>query len=187
MRSQLLYCLQLWRPQLIKDIHRLQRIQHRATKYIPKNYDLSYKQRLEQLHILPLMYTYELNDLMFLIKTLKFPAAHFDISKYIQFVNHSTRATSTHKLCHHRATSSSYHNSYFNRIICLWNSMPVIDLTLSLDIIKTQLTNYLWSKFNDNFTSDSSCTFHLLCPCHRCSKLPITPNYQPLSNLKLHR
>ena len=85
--------------------------------------------------------TYELNDLMFLIKTLKFPSAHFDISKYIQFADHSTRATSI-----------SYHNSYFNRIIRLWNSMPVIDLTLSLDIIKTQLTNYLWSKFNDNFS-----------------------------------
>ena len=54
---ELLYCLQLWRPQLIKDIHRLERIQRRATKYILNNYDLSYKQRLEQLHILPLMYT----------------------------------------------------------------------------------------------------------------------------------
>ena len=182
MRSQLLYCSQLWRPQLIKDIQRLERIQCRATKYILNNYDLSYKQRLEQLHILPLMYTYELNDLMFLIKTLKFPSAHFDISKYIQFADHmhSTRATSTHKLCHHRATSSSYHNSYFNRIIRLWNSMPVINLTLSLDIIKIQLTNYLWSKFNANFTPDCSCTFHLLCPCHRCSKLPIIPNYHNL-------
>ena len=128
------------------------------------------------------MYMYELNDLMFLIKTLKFPLAHLDISKYIQFANHSSYKSNLHtqlELCHHRATSSSYHYLYFNRIICLWNSMPVIDLTLSLDIIKTQLTNYcLWSKFNDNFTSDSSCTFHLLCPYHRCSKLPITPNYQ---------
>ena len=113
---------QLWRPQLIKDIHGLERIQRRATKYIPNNYDLSYKQRLEQLHILPLMYTYELNDLMFLIKTLKFPSAHFDISKYIQFAEYKSNFHT--QLCHHRATSSSYHNSYFNRIIRLWNLMP---------------------------------------------------------------
>ena len=79
-RSQLLYCSQLWRPQLIKDIQKLERIQRRASKYILNNYDLSYKQHLEQLHLLPLMYTYELNDLMFFIKSLKSPSAHFDIS-----------------------------------------------------------------------------------------------------------
>ena len=32
--SQLIYCSQLWRPQLIKDITALERIQRRATKYI---------------------------------------------------------------------------------------------------------------------------------------------------------
>ena len=62
--------------------------------------------------MLPLMYTYELNDLMFFIKTLKSPSAHFDISKYIQFANHSTRAASMYKLSHHRATSSSYQNTF---------------------------------------------------------------------------
>ena len=98
-QSQLLYCSQLWRTQLIKDIHRLERIQRRATKYILNNYDLSYKQRLEQLHILPLMYTYKLNDLMFLIKTLKFPPAHFDIqyvSKYVHSVCQSQYKSNLH-------------------------------------------------------------------------------------------
>ena len=105
------------------------------------------------------MYTYELNDLMFFIKTLKFPSTHFDISEYLQFVDHNTRAASTHKLSHHRIKSSSYHTSYFNRIIQLWNSIPVIDLTLSLDTIKTQIINYLWVKFDTNFISESPCTF----------------------------
>ena len=65
------------------------------------------------------MYAYELNDLMFLIKTLKFPSTRFAISEYLQFVDHNTRAASTHKLSHHRIKSSSYHTSYFNRIIQL--------------------------------------------------------------------
>ena len=111
-RSQLLYCSQLWRPQLIRDIQNLECIQSRATKFILNNYDLSYRQRLEQLHLLPLMYAYELNGLMFFIKTLKFPSTHFDISEYVQFVDHNTRAASTHKLSHHRIKSSSYHTSY---------------------------------------------------------------------------
>ena len=162
MWSQLLYCSQLWRPQLIKDIQKLERIQRRATKYILNNYDLSYKQRLEQLHLLPLMYTYELNDLMLCIKSLKSPSGHFDISQHIQFASHSTRAASTHRLSYLSTTSSSYHKSSFNKIIRLWNSMPVIDLTLSLSNIKTLLTNYLWTNFGANFISDYTYALPLL-------------------------
>ena len=43
-RSQLLYCSQLWRPQLLKDIFILERVQRRATKYILNDYQLSYKE-----------------------------------------------------------------------------------------------------------------------------------------------
>ena len=126
LRSQLTYCSQLWRPHLIKDITLLERIQRRATKYILNDYELSYKSRLEQLHLLPLMYIYELNDLLFLIKSLKFPTSHFDISKYIQFSNYGTRATFAHKLNHPtRLISNTHQHSFHNRIITLWNSAPV--------------------------------------------------------------
>jgi len=73
-RSRLFYCSQLWRPQLIKDITMLERVQRRATKYILNaDYTSTYKSRLQQLQMLPLMYIYEFNDLMFFIKSLKFP------------------------------------------------------------------------------------------------------------------
>ena len=36
-RSQLLYCSKLWRPQLLKDVFTLERVQRRATKYILNN------------------------------------------------------------------------------------------------------------------------------------------------------
>ena len=75
-RSQLLYCSELWRSQLLKDIFLLERIQHRATKYILNDYQLPYKEQLEWLCLLPLMYTYELNDLIFSIKSLKAPMDH---------------------------------------------------------------------------------------------------------------
>ena len=55
-RSQMLNCSQLWRPQLIKDINILERVQRRATKYILYDYTSSYKSRLQQLQMLPLMY-----------------------------------------------------------------------------------------------------------------------------------
>ena len=49
------------------------------------------------------------------------------------FVLYSTRSA-TQKLSHSRIkSSSSYHLSYFNRIIHLWNSMRIIDYTIKTD------------------------------------------------------
>ena len=66
-RSQLLYCSQVWRPFLIKHILLLEQAQRRATKYILNDYCSSYKSRLLNLKLLPLMYIYELNDVIFLL------------------------------------------------------------------------------------------------------------------------
>ena len=55
-RSQLTYCSQIWRPFLHKDILFIEKIQRRATKYILNDYNSSYKMRLIQLKLLPLMY-----------------------------------------------------------------------------------------------------------------------------------
>ena len=59
-RSQLVYCSQLWRPYLI-HIVQLERIQRRATRFIVNNSQLNYKERLEALHLLPLMMWFELH------------------------------------------------------------------------------------------------------------------------------
>jgi len=67
-RSQLQYCSILWRPQLIRDITTIERIQCRATKYILQDYNSSYKSRLQQQNLLPLMYYFELQDIMFFYK-----------------------------------------------------------------------------------------------------------------------
>ena len=37
------------------------------------------------LHLLPLMYIYELNDIIFFIKSHKQPSSHFNITEYIKF------------------------------------------------------------------------------------------------------
>ena len=63
-RSQLMYCSQVWRPYLLRDIDKIERVQRRATKYILNDFTSDYKSRLITLGILPLMYVFELNDLM---------------------------------------------------------------------------------------------------------------------------
>ena len=78
-RSTLMYCSCLWKPYLLSDIELLERVQRRATKYIFNDYTSNYKERLLRLKLLPLMYIYDLADIMFFIKSVKFPSEKFNI------------------------------------------------------------------------------------------------------------
>ena len=80
-RSELVYCSQIWRPYLLKDITLLERVQRWATKFILNDYSSNYKSRLITLRLLPLMMVYELYDISFFIKCLKCPMASFNIIK----------------------------------------------------------------------------------------------------------
>ena len=84
------------------------------------------------------------------------------------------------KLVHLRSQISDAHHFYFARLVRLWNSLPVIDITLPDHIIKSKITDHLWVNFRANFDSNLPCSFHLLCPCNRCSKLPRNPSFQHL-------
>jgi len=53
------------------------------------NYTSSHQSRL-QLNLLPLMYIYELSEIMFLIKSLNMPISNFEIRKYMFFHNNTT-------------------------------------------------------------------------------------------------
>ena len=63
--SLIRYCSQIWRPFLRKDILFIEKIQRRATKYILNDYNSSYKSCLIQLKLLPLLYLFDFNDLIF--------------------------------------------------------------------------------------------------------------------------
>ena len=52
-----------------RHINMLERIQRQATRWILNDYQSSYGCRLMSLHLLPLMYIYELNDIIFFIKS----------------------------------------------------------------------------------------------------------------------
>ena len=84
-RSQLMYCTPIWCPYLQKDIQNIERIQHRATKFILKDYDSNYKIRLLTLKLLPLMYPFELQDISFTVKSLKYSTKGFNILHHISF------------------------------------------------------------------------------------------------------
>ena len=174
-RSHLLYCSQIWQPYKIKDILLLERVQRRATKYILSDFTSSYKSRLIKLNLLPLMYIYELNDLTFFIKSYKYPSNYFNVNDYIFSSFVSTRSSTGFKLQHISSSSNLSHNFYFCRLPRLWNSLPSIDISLSVNVIKQKLQRFLWNHFLGNFEDDNSCTLHYLCPCTRCSHQPRQP------------
>ena len=110
-RSQILHCSQVWRPYLIRNI--IERIQRRATKWILNDYQSSYRSRLVTLHLLPLMYVYEMNDTMFFIKSYKQQSSHFNITEYVQFSTSNTRFGASEKMVHRRCSSNTAQNFTF--------------------------------------------------------------------------
>ena len=67
-RSNLLYCTQLWHLHLMKDILNLEKIHCLAISYILNDYS---KSRPVKLKLLPLMYLFKLQDILFAVKSIK--------------------------------------------------------------------------------------------------------------------
>ena len=137
-RSKLLYCYPLWHPYLLMDIKHLELVQRRATRYIMNDTSSDYRNRLIHLNILPLMMEFEIADIFFLIR-IKFPSDHFNINNFVEFSYHKTRAATYCKLKH---SICRYTSDRINRIPRLWNSLPSIDISLSISTIKTKLRHY---------------------------------------------
>ena len=167
-RSHLSYCSPVWRPYLIKDIILLERVQERATKYILNDYTSSYKYHLKALHILPLMYYFELIDITFFVNSLKNPDSYFNINDYVTFSDSNTRSSSFNKLKHNESSSNSARHLFFNRLPHLWNSLAPVDLDSSTESIKSTINKHLWSHFDHHFSSSNPYTYHYKCPCSNC-------------------
>ena len=163
-RTQLTYCSQLWRPYLIKDIIQLERVQCHSTKFILNDYQSSYRPRLLTVHLLPLMYSFELYNIIFVIKSLNNPIPSFDIHNFIEFHSSTSRLSQANKLIHHRSSNLITQHFCFNRVPRLWNVLPVIDVSLPTSTLYSRLKSYFWNHFVNNFDDTNPCTFHLLCP-----------------------
>lgn len=174
-RSQLLYCSPVWRPHLLKDISKIERLQRRATKYILHDFTSSYKERLIKLHLFPLMYIFEISDILFFVNSLKKPTTSFNINLHVSFSQSVTRSGSV-KLNHNVSFTNKERHFYFNRICRLWNSLPIIDTSLPVETIKSHIKRYLWNHFTANFSSNDPHKLHYLCPCGSCV------NNQPAMN-----
>ena len=157
-RSRLCYGSQIWRPNLLKDITALERVQHLATKFILNDFSSSYEFRLQSLHLLPLMMYFELCDIMYFVQCLKDPceAGASSVLSHVEFYSGSTCSSANLKLRHSLSKSTAVGHLYFNQLFRLWNSLPPINLNHSIPTIKQHIIRVLWEKFIMNFQSNDS-------------------------------
>ena len=160
--SQLTYCCQVWRPHLLKDIQVLERVQRRATKWILNDFSTDYKSRLISLH-LPLMMSFEIHDISFILKSLASPTEAFNI---LNFVSSSGTKSSGVKLQHRYARTSPSRHFYFTRLPRLWNSLNLLSMSIPQGL--STLKYYLLSHFLSSFDDFNLCLFHYKCPCSKC-------------------
>ena len=167
-RSKLTYCSQLWHPKLVKHCMMLENVQRKCTKFITNDYTSNYRSRLLQTNLLPLMYFYDLQDILYLVKCIQNPPENINLLDYITFGKTPTRFGSKNKLqVKHTYTSNARH-FYFHRVVRLWNALPYINLHLPFDKIRQHIIKEMHWKFKETFDPNISCTFHYVCPCPHC-------------------
>ena len=111
----------------ILKITLVESIQRRASRFIVgKGSDLSYRDRLIKLRLLPLNYWLEYLDLVFFYKCLNNMVDFtFEFDYYFSFVQGRTRrANAAHCVKTNYARTSLFRDYFFNRIAIIWNGIP---------------------------------------------------------------
>ena len=121
-RSHLEYGNVIWGPFYKGDIEAVERVQRRATKLVQPIRELSYEDRLRYLGLPSLQHRRRRGDMIY---TYKIFTGVVDINKD-DFFETSTSSTRGHryKIMKKRAIKASRVNTFSNRVIDDWNSLP---------------------------------------------------------------
>ena len=133
-RSHLSYPSEIWAPQSrvsdLRLLEHLEGIQRRATRAIlgcnsDPNHRPSNKSRLISLNLLPILHWLDCRDLFFFYKSLH-GAYNFSLNNFISFATGNTRSATNLNLRSKSFRTSLFRDSFFNRIVPLWNNLPVL-------------------------------------------------------------
>ena len=115
----------LWAPQSRTLTLEVENIQRRASRFICKNSELSCKDRLLNLNLLPINYWLEYLDLLFFYKCI-YGLIDINLDNLVQFCSRrSPRGSAGLFLNNKTANTSLFRNSFFIRITNLWNALPI--------------------------------------------------------------
>ena len=135
-RPHIEYANQVWAPALKKHKLMIENVQRRATKQLQGFKDLSYEDRLKELNLPTLTYRRHRGDMieMFKILTKKYDEKVCD---FVPLANTSTYNIRGHKykVEKRRSKTKLKQNSFINRSVDLWNSLP--DYVVSAETVKS--------------------------------------------------
>ena len=142
-RPHLEYCIQACRPYRKKDIYKLDKVQRRATKMIPKLRDLSYESRLLQCGLT----TLETSRLRgYQIKVFKIVNGYEDVDRNMFFKLKEGSTTRGHKagLVKEQCILDMRKYSFSHRVINEWNKLPNDCVSASsVNMFKNRIDIYL--------------------------------------------
>ena len=119
-RSKLEYAIEVWSPYLKRNIKALEKVQRRATKFIPSLQDLPYEERLKQLRLPSLEHRRKRGDM---IQTYKYMSGLYHRNFLIISDERRTRGHER-KLFKERCNSQIRSSFFVNRITEQWNNLP---------------------------------------------------------------
>ena len=170
-RPHIGYATQVWAPQSIDLMLKLERIQRRATRYIlnlPFSSSVCYTSRLQSLSLLPICYWHEYLDLVFLFKSTH---GLIDLNPSIIPRVRSTRCTRSSadvksiKYDIPRCKTTTYQRSKIVRVARTWNVLAD-DLNSSMDslaVFKSFLLKYYFNALNTTFNIEDPRSFKTIC------------------------
>ena len=154
-------------------------MQRRARRFIlscsrDPNIRPNYKTRLIALNLLPISYWLECRDLYFSFRCIN-GLLNVQFDKYIQIFSGRTRSSSENSNLYpiHRYRTSLFRDSFFNRIVKLWNSLPLqTRKSPTFNSFKTNLYEHYFSKLHNIFDTDRLNTWKTICPYCRSVNRP---------------
>ena len=122
-RPHLEYCVQFWSPYYRKDIDKLERVQRKVTKMIPRLRNKPYEERLKELGLFSLSKRRLRGDLIEIFKMFR-GLDNVNIHDYLNVDERNITRSNGYKIFGKRFQSEEAKHYFFNRVVNVWNSLP---------------------------------------------------------------
>ena len=162
------YASQTWLPNK-GNLTEFEKVQHHATKWIIGS-DLSYRNRLIKLHILPLSLYVEMHDLLML---LSIKTGEFDVESSIEneTICDNTRQSNRGEFKLSKPRLNKTNENFFRRTKLLYNYVLRVIESFGNFLNKATIQNIYWKFFTKQYTEENKCTWRVICRCGNCNPL----------------
>lgn len=161
-RPHLEYANVVWHPRYQKHVNRLEKVQHRATKLVPRIKDLSYEERLRIMELPSLAYRRFRGDA---IEVYKYTHGMYRIDGQTLFSMNQRDELQTRghalKLQYRFCRTMKRQNTLGNRMVGAWNCLPAeVVMAPSVNCFKASFDS-VWKEHL--YTEDPRCLYKKYC------------------------